>query len=119
MGRGYKNFQTVISIRACIRMENFLDMANIFGRMEPILRVPIKMEGVMVMVFGKEIQETVISMRDNIKMIKKMGTGFSHGQMETLIKGTIRMTSETGMGRFIGMMVVFIKEVSKMGKCME
>ena len=91
MEKECKNLQMVIHIKATMLWENHKDLVNTFGQLEAILRVIFKMGLETVKEFGKDRQEIVINIKDNIKMIKKKDMAFSHGKMVILIKATTSM----------------------------
>ena len=61
-------------------------------------------------VYGREVLEIVISMKDNILKIKNQVMEFLHGLVEIFIKEIIKTIVEMGMDKCTGVMVVFIKD---------
>ena len=70
-------------------------------------------------VYGKEVLEIVISMKDTILKIKNQVMEFLHGLVEIFIKEIIKMIVEMGMDKCTGVMVVFIKDNGKKVYSME
>ena len=68
----------------------------------------------MVKEYGKEVQEIVINMKDNIQMIKNQVMGFLLGRVEIFIKEIMNLMLEMDMDKCIGVMVVFIRANGKM-----
>jgi hypothetical protein len=69
--------------------------------------------------YGKRINNQMIAMKDNIRMIKNVAMEFSNGHLEILIKDISLMTCGMVKDKCIGMMEVTTKEVGKMEFNME
>lgn len=60
--------------------------------------------------FGKEVQETVIDMKENIKKTKKKDMEHLFGKMVRFTREIFLTISEMAMDRCIGQMAGFIKD---------
>jgi hypothetical protein len=70
--------------------------------MEAFTRAVLDPVAEMVMGFGKRHQGAVIGTKDNIVKIKKMGTGFIRGTMETFTKAIIAKIADRDMEKCFG-----------------
>ena len=73
----------------------------------------------MVRASGRGELEILINMKESIKMTKNLAMEFSHGQLGMYIKVTMNATTEMGLEKCIGVIIVFIKEIGKMEFRME
>lgn len=90
-------------------MVNHQGMDNIIGKMVVISKVNFLTDYVMVQEYGKRVQDIMINIKANMKMIKKMGMEYLHGLQEMYIKEIINQMLEMDMDKCIGVMEVIIK----------
>lgn len=109
MDKVYKSLQTVTFTKESMQMGNPLDMVNIIGPMEAILKEHLRMVWEMGKDYGKKVQEIVTNTKDSMQMIKKMAMVSLLGQVVMYIRAITNLIWEMDMVRCIGMMVVFIK----------
>lgn len=86
-----------------------MDMDNITGLLEAILRETFNAEWEVEKEFGNEAPGIVINMRVNIDRTKNKVMEFFNGRMETFIKETFRMIWKTDMEKCTGQMEKFTK----------
>jgi len=80
-----------IFIKAAFQKANSMDSDNITGQMVVFTRATFKTDFVMEMVYGRNLQEVVISMRESIAMIKNKVMVFLLGIMAIFIRDIIWM----------------------------
>ena len=78
-----------------MKMESHLALGNIIGKIKVILKDILKMVFELGKVYGKEEQEIVINIKDNIKMIKSGDMVYLLGPTEIFLKETTLETLET------------------------
>ena len=105
-----RNLPTEIPIKAPTSWENHMDMENIIGQLGAILKEIFKMVWEVGKAFGKEVQETVIDMKENIKKTKKKDMEHLFGKMVRFTKEIFLTISEMVMDKCIGQMAGFIKD---------
>ena len=66
MAQEHKNLSAEIYTKANIKMANLMDMANIFGLMDPIIKGISKMDLKVGMGCGKRTEAIVINTKDNL-----------------------------------------------------
>lgn len=115
MVKGWKNSPMVTFIKAFTSKENHPDLANITGQMVAISRAHLRWVYVVVMEYGRKVQEIVTSIRVNIWTTRNQDMVFSHGQVGMYTRVIIRTIHEMVMVRCTGRMVVFIRVIGGMG----
>lgn len=108
-----RNFSVMVTdIKEIIRMENHMDMVNIFGVMEHHFKVIFKMDYDLVKVFGEEDQILqLINIKENMRKIKRMVMVHINGQMEMNIEVCLLMIINMDMEKCIIKMVVVSKVI--------
>lgn len=108
-----RNFSVMVTdIKEIIRMENHMDMVNIFGVMEHHFKVIFKMDYDLVKVFGEEDQILqLINIKENMRKIKRMVMVHINGQMEMNIEECLLMIINMDMEKCIIQMVVVSKVI--------
>lgn len=92
MAKELKDSSMEIFTKASFKTINRMDMESIIGKIKVISKEIFPMVLDRVRVSGKKVQETVISMKVSIKMIKSGAMGSLHGQTEIFLKETTRQT---------------------------
>lgn len=98
----------VINTKEIIRMENHMDLVNIFGVMVQHFKAIFLKDYDMVKVFGEEgLILQLINIKENMKKIKKMDMEYINGLMEMNIEECLLMIINMDMGRCIIKMDMF------------
>ena len=91
MDKALRNLLMEIYMLVVISTENLQDTVNIIGLMVAFSRETLRMDYVMVMVYGKEDQDNLINIKVFMLTIKNVVMVFSLGQVVMYIRVTILM----------------------------
>ena len=91
MDKALRNLLMEIYMLVVISTENLQDTENIIGLMVAFSRETLRMDYVMVMVYGKEDQDNLINIKVFMLTIKNVVMVFSLGQVVMYIRETILM----------------------------
>lgn len=91
MDKALRNLLMEIYMLVVISTENLQDTENIIGLMVAFSRETLRMDYVMVMVYGKEDQDNLINIKVFMLTIKNVVMVFSLGQVVMYIRVTILM----------------------------
>lgn len=91
MDKALRNLLMEIYMLVVISTENLQDTENIIGLMVAFSRETLRMDYVMVMVYGKEDQDNLINIKVFMLTIKNVVMVFSLGQVVMYIRVTISM----------------------------
>lgn len=105
--------------RAFMQMGSLVGSGSTTGRMVVTSRGFLKMDCVMVRVYGKGVLATATSMKVNMSMIRSQGTVFLLGLREMSTRATMKTTRETVMDRCTGATAATTKVSGRMASSTE